>query len=58
METQKEKGLDTRINESKKQENRVTLVRRACGCGCKSQALEIVCDLKKKKEKERVGRKC
>lgn len=57
METQKEKGLDTRINESKKQENRVTLVRRACGCGRKSQALEIVCDLKKKKEKGRVGRK-
>lgn len=33
-----------KLNERKKQENRITLVWRACGCVCKSQVLEIVCN--------------
>lgn len=50
METQKEKGLKNMINERKKQENKIMLVWRVCVCLCKFQALEEVCDLKKKKK--------
>lgn len=45
----KRAGHKDKINETKKQENRIVLVWRVCGCGCNSQALEIVCDFKKEK---------
>lgn len=52
----KRAGHKDKINERKEQENRIMLVWRACGCVCRSQVLEIVCNFFKKKG-GRVGRK-